>query len=260
MCLVSVIIPTFNSENTIEETITSVVQQTFMDYEILVVDGGSTDNTLHIIEKYAQKYKQVTLIKNLDDLGPAHSRLVGIKKSKSKYIAFLDSDDLWDNMKLEFQINFMEDKGYGFTFTDYQIIDEVGKVISPKISGHTANSYQQYLRRRGIANSSVVLRRELIKGLLDSAIHPTHAEDTLWWLLLLKGNFGLLAVRVPECLLSYRYSPSGRSRERLKNQIDVWKIYRHQLSLSVLKTLWCYTGYLLDVSVRKAILLSRMKL
>ena len=154
---VSVIIPTFNSEKYIAETLKSVMNQTFSDFEIVVVDGGSVDATEKIVQDFKKSFPNMRFIKNTNDQGPAHSRLVGIQSSVGKFIAFIDSDDIWFNTKLETQINFMVESSLDFTFTDYVKISDNGEIRSGITSGHNSNNYRQYLRRRGIANSTVYI-------------------------------------------------------------------------------------------------------
>lgn len=247
---VAIIIPCFNVEKYISATLDSVLKQTFDDFEIIVVDGGSTDKTLKILLEFKRNNKNIKIINNQNDLGPAHSRLVGIKASESEYIAFLDADDLWFENKLELQINKMIADGLDFTFTDYLKINDDGIILPGVISGHNSNSYKEYLRRRGIANSTVIIRREIIGDVWDGNIHKSHSEDTLWWLLLMKDR-GIKSYRVDECLCKYRISEKGLSRKILKNQTTIWHSYRNELGLNIYACLYYYPLYILDVLTRR---------
>ena len=247
---VSVIIPTFNSEKYISETLNSVINQDFKEFEVIVVDGGSKDKTENIVQNFRTNFPNLRFLKNINDQGPAHSRLVGIKLSIGQFIAFIDSDDIWFDGKLKKQIDFMSKNALDFTFTDYLQISETGEKRSGIRSGHKSNNYKQYLRRRGIANSTVIIRRSIIGSVWDDKITKSHGEDTLWWLLLMKHK-NAVAVRFPHCLTKYRIAPEGLSRKVMKNQTTVWHSYRNELGLPFFYSLINYTAYIIDVSMRR---------
>lgn len=247
---VSVIIPCFNAAKYISDTIQSVLRQTYDNYEIIVIDGGSTDETIKILKQFAETHPEIKIIHNENDQGPAHSRLVGINNASAEFIAFLDADDLWHRDKLEIQVSKMKLESLDFTFTDYSKITDDGIDIPGVIYGHSKNSYRQYLRRRGIANSTVIVRKSVIGDIWNDKITKSHGEDTLWWLLLMKAR-GIDAYRVSECLCKYRIANNGLSRKIAKNQATVWHSYRNDLELSLLQCLYYYPLYMLDVLVRR---------
>lgn len=119
--LVSVIIPVYNSEKFIKETIKTVQNQTYKNYELIVVNDCSTDNSKKIIEEEIKKDNKIKLINLKENSGVAIARNTGIDNAKGKYIAFLDADDLWEKEKLEKQIEFMSKNEYEFTFTGYEL-------------------------------------------------------------------------------------------------------------------------------------------
>ncbi|TYS59867.1 glycosyltransferase [Sutcliffiella horikoshii] len=124
--LVSVIIPCFNSEKWIIETIDSVLNQTYSNIEIIVVDDGSTDNTKDVISNYSKRIKYIYQ----QNKGPSVARNLGIKKSKGKYVAFLDSDDLWESNKLEKQVEFLENnQNIALVFSNVKVINEKGEYL-----------------------------------------------------------------------------------------------------------------------------------
>lgn len=132
--LVSIVMPSYNTADYIAESIRSVQMQTYTDWELLIVDDDSTDDTDHIVEKYLED-KRIRYFKNEHNSGAALSRNKALRESKGKWIAFLDSDDLWLPEKLEKQIKFMEENGYHFSYTDYEEIDENGKRSGTKVTG-----------------------------------------------------------------------------------------------------------------------------
>lgn len=133
--LVSIITPTYNCEKFIAETIESVINQTYKNWEMIIVDDCSTDNTKEIVEKYQKKFENIKYVILNENSGAAIARNTALKMAKGKYIAFLDSDDLWNNEKLEKQIKFMKDNNYSFTYTNYEEIDENSNSLHKIITG-----------------------------------------------------------------------------------------------------------------------------
>ena len=132
--LVSIIMPSYNTGKYIAETINSVLEQTYKNWELLIVDDDSKDNTDEVIKPYLSD-KRVRLIKNSKNRGAAISRNRALKEAKGKWIAFLDSDDLWSPEKLENQISFMREKHCCFSYTQYEEIDEQSKLLGRIVSG-----------------------------------------------------------------------------------------------------------------------------
>lgn len=131
--LVSIIMPSYNTGSFIEETIKSVLAQTYTSWELIIVDDCSTDNTDEVVGKYSDE--RIVYIKNDANAGAAVSRNRALREAKGKWIAFLDSDDLWYPQKLERQITFMETGGYDFSYTNYEEIDENSKSIGKTVTG-----------------------------------------------------------------------------------------------------------------------------
>lgn len=135
---VSIIMPNFNCEKFLDETITSVINQTYTNWELLIVDDCSTDKSVEVIKNYCEKDKRINLFINEKNSGAAASRNLALREASGKWIAFLDSDDLWLPEKLEKQLAFMVDNGYRFSYTSYEHVDEqTGKlnivVTGPKV-------------------------------------------------------------------------------------------------------------------------------
>lgn len=133
--LVSIITPTYNCGRFIEETIESIQAQTYENWEMLIVDDCSTDNTKEIVEQYQKKDPRIQYYCLPKNSGAAEARNEALRRAKGKWIAFLDSDDLWTPDKLESQIRFMEDNDYHFSCTDCEVIDEESRPIGKYISG-----------------------------------------------------------------------------------------------------------------------------
>jgi teichuronic acid biosynthesis glycosyltransferase TuaG len=209
----------------------------------------SKDKTISIIQSYQQKDNRIRLISNENDNGPAQARAVGIKVSIGSYIAFIDSDDMWLKDKLEVQINFMINNNYKFSYTRYLKMYIDGSISKASIGGHDSNSFNQYLRRRGIANSTVMLSRECIDEEVLNTVGKSHGEDTLWWLLILRKGYKAYAIQT--ALAVYRVVDGSLSSKVLNNQFNVLHSYRNELGLNIFKASFNYIGYVLDVFIRR---------
>ena len=246
--LVSIVIPSFNSGHHISDCIDSIKKQSFKDWELLVVDGGSTDHTINLVNIYIDSDPRIKLIINDNDCGPAHARANGIRSALGEYIAFIDADDLWLPEKLELQVSLMEKYNYLFTYTLYRQISVDGLSLSPVLTARKSYAYPEYLGCRGIGNLTVLAKRNLFtRDILDTFKY--RAEDTLWWLLIMKT--GVTAYLVPQVLAYYRITPGSLSSQRLKNQSAVWNAYRHVIGLGVLVCSFYYASYIVDVLLRK---------
>jgi len=249
MVTVSIVMPAFNSSAYIEHSVNSVLKQSFQDWELLVVDGGSTDETLSIINKFEMADSRVRLINNLNDRGPAHARAEGIAYAKGKYVAFLDADDLWLPEKLSLQIEFMSKNNYHFSYTSYRKMDVTGLLASCVLSTHSSFNFISGLSRRGIGSPTVVISRDLFDSNILSTIGKSHGEETLWWLLILKK--GVRAYGLLKPLALYRDTPHSLSKKVMLNQATVWHSYRNELMVPPLFAFAAYFLYLIDVFIRR---------
>ena len=132
--LVSIIMPSYNTAEYIAESIQSVLSQSYIDWELIVVDDCSTDNTDEVVKPYLSD-ERIIYLKNEMNSGAAVSRNRALREAKGRWIAFLDSDDLWMPEKLEKQISFMEENGYSFSYTNYEEIDVDGNSTGVKVTG-----------------------------------------------------------------------------------------------------------------------------
>lgn len=141
--LVSVIMPSWNTSNFIAESIQSVIDQTYENWELIIVDDCSTDNTDEVVAKFTDK--RIRYFKNEKNSGAALSRNRALREARGEWIAFLDSDDLWNPDKLEHQINFMNEHGYTLSYTEYEKIDEESKPLRIYVSGpEKVNKHKMY--------------------------------------------------------------------------------------------------------------------
>ena len=248
---VSIIIPTLNSSRFLEACLKSVVSQSYGNWEALVVDGGSTDGTLDVIESFSAMDSRVKCVSNPNDQGPGQARALGIEVSQGTVIAFLDADDLWAEDKLDKQLRFMARAGAKFSFTSYKLISEKGKLSKASLNGWNRNTFKQYLGRRGIANSTVMIERGCFPNEIFTSTGNFLAEDTLWWLWVMRAGFPAYSLKEP--LVMYRKVSGSRSSQIVSNQSSVWRIYRKEFQLSRLAAGWYYGLYAIDVLIRRAL-------
>ena len=153
MSKVSIILPVYNSEKFVAKTINSILNQTFTDWELIVIDDFSKDRSLKVIEEL--KNDKFIILKNDQNRGAAYSRNRGINVASGRFIAFVDSDDIWRKDKLEKQIKFMEDNEIGFSFTSYERVRENGELLT-RVNVPMEIKYDELLKNTIILNSTVV--------------------------------------------------------------------------------------------------------
>lgn len=242
--LVSIIMPTYNSARTVGETIASVQQQTYNNWELIITDDGSSDATVDLIKKFSSNDSRIILLQNKINSGAAISRNNSIRAAKGDFIAFLDSDDLWENDKLELQLNWMllNDK-VDFSFTAYQLIDENGKLLSKVIDLQGDNlsfSYKDMLLKKAtLGCSTVILKRSAFK-LIEMPNIRTGQDYALWLNLLKDGKRAYLFNKV---LMLYRVMPNSISRNKIKKAKRQWQIYREIEKLPLWFSLICFVSY-----------------
>lgn len=237
--LVSIIAPLYNSEKFIAETIESVLAQTYKNWEMLIVNDCSKDNGAKIAEEYSKKDKRIKLFNNEKNEGVSFTRNRAIDLSNGKYIAFLDSDDLWHKEKLEKQIGMMEEKNISLSYTAYTKINE-DKSLRGKIKVPEKVNYKGLLKGNIMGCLTVIVRKDILK---DSYFRQTKQEDYILWLELLKKvNF---SYGLQESLAFYRVLDNSRS----SNKVDLvkfnWKIYRKIEKLNLIESVYYYVIYLI---------------
>ncbi|WP_304206306.1 glycosyltransferase family 2 protein, partial [Peptostreptococcus russellii] len=197
--LVSVIVPVYNAEDFMCETLDSILAQTYKNIEIICIDDMSKDSSRLIIEDYASKYENIRPILLEENGGVSNARNVGIANARGRYIAFLDSDDVWMPEKIEKQIKFMQENKYAFTFTGYRFMDADSKLLNTVVHAKKELTYDKLLRQNAISCLTVVIDREYIEDIYMPKIHH---EDYAAWLRILKK--GYKAYGLDEILAKYR--------------------------------------------------------
>lgn len=240
--LVSIITPVHNSEQFLECCIESVLTQTYENWEHILVDDCSSDNSKAIIESYQEQDPRIKYYGLQENSGAGMARNKGIEFAKGKYIAFLDSDDVWYPEKLEKQLHFMEQNNYHFTFTDYDQINEAGQRLSKVLKCKPIVTYKNALYKNPIGCLTVIYDVDFFGKQYMSSIRKR--QDYALWLKLLKKTNGY---GLNECLASYRVGNESISANKLDLLKYEWKIYRDEENLPFLKS----TFYLISAIVLK---------
>lgn len=230
--LVSIITPSYNSSKYIEETIASVQAQTYSYWEMLITDDGSTDNSFEIIKKICKKDSRIKLF-SIKNAGPAVARNNSIKHAKGKYVAFLDSDDLWMPNKLALQIKFMVKNNFNFTFTSYMMIDEKSNIIKNSlISSSHKISYNDMLSENSIGCLTAVYDQEKIGKIYMPNIRKRQ-DYGLWFKILKNEKF---AYGMKESLAYYRIGQSSLSKNKFELIKWNWILFHKVEKNSVIKS------------------------
>ncbi len=230
--LISIVIPVYNAEKFIEETVESVVNQSYTDWELLLVNDASTDKSGEIIDKLAASDSRIKAF-HIEGGGAAVARNTGTANATGRYLTFLDADDLWEKDKLEKELLFLKEKESAFVFTGYEFADESGKGTGKIVRVPENLSYKQALKNTTIFTSTVMF--DMKKTGRDLLYMPQiKSEDTaLWWKIL---RMGYVANGLDENLVKYRRSAKTLSSNKLEAIRRVWNLYRRSEGLSVFKS------------------------
>ncbi len=236
--LVSIITPSYGSASFISDTIESVLNQTYKNWEMLIVDDLSPDNSNKTIEEYTKKDGRIKLIKLEKNSGPAVARNKAIKEAQGRYIAFLDADDLWLPNKLEIQIKFMKEKKCALSYTSYNLIDEENKGLGEFIVP-TSVSHSDLLKTNSIGCLTVIYDTEIIgKTYFPDIIKK---QDFALWLKILENINQVEGIT--EILAVYRIRKVSVSSNKIKNTIFIWKIFREHAHLNIIKSIYYFLHY-----------------
>ncbi|WP_318406934.1 glycosyltransferase family 2 protein [Photobacterium leiognathi] len=249
MSLVSIITATYNSSTTILETYLSIKNQSYKNWEWIITDDCSVDNTVDIIREIIKTDNRVRFFVNDVNSGAAVARNNSLNNVNGEYIAFIDSDDLWSSDKLEKQIEFMVSNDIGFSFTGYGLIDISGadlkKSVDIKPIGKV--SYFDMLKKKAtLGCSTVVLKKDKFDSISMPLIRT--GQDYALWLNLLKDN--KYAYHLNENLMQYRIMPNSISRNKFKKALRQWEIYRDLENLPFLFSFKCFVFYAVRAILR----------
>lgn len=234
MVAVSIIIPVYNAGRYIGETLRSVRAQTFLDYEVLIVDDNSSDESPVIIESFCSADPRFSLVRNVANFGAAKCRNQMLQMSRGRYIAFLDADDLWHPDKLRLQILAMQDSGAVMSCTAVDVIDEDSGILGVR-SVPSKITYDILAKRTPIVNSTVIVDVHGVGSISVPDIR--RRQDLALWLKLIREHGPALGVS--QRLASYRVHSESLSRNKLISALYTWKVFRDVEGIPLLRAM-CY--------------------
>lgn len=236
--LISIITPTYNCGNFIGETIESVINQTYKNWEMIIVDDCSTDNTKEIVDNYSKRDSRIKYYCLEVNLGAAVARTKAMELAKGDYIAFLDSDDLWMENKLGCQIKIMKENNWNFTSTDYEQIDEDSKSLNKVIKTVSKIDYNRLLLDCPVGNSTVMYNVKAM-GKFEVPNIRKRNDDALWLQMLKKEKY---IHGINKTLMKYRIRNNSISSNKLKVIKYHWILYRDIEHLSIIRSIFhiCY--------------------
>ena len=232
MELVSIIMPYFKKIDFIDETIESILNQTYDKFELLIIYDDVDKEELNYLKQIADKDKRINILQNNENLGAGLSRNKGIDNSQGKFIAFIDSDDIWFNNKLEKQIKFMNENNCCISHTSYQIINSKNEFISNRIARDFDN-FKSLLKSCDIGLSTVIMDKSIFSNDLKFPKIKTK-EDFVLWLKVLKKNHKIKALN--ENLSKWRKLENSLSSSIFQKIKDGFKVYNHYMGFNFLKS------------------------
>ncbi len=232
---VSIIVPVYQLEKYILQTISCVLAQTYADWELLLVEDCSKDNTDGVITEYlaAHPDERIRLIRQEENLGAAEARNRGVRESRGRYIAYLDGDDLWEPEKLDHELRFLKEKKAAFVFMSYEFADSEGVGNGKVVHVPERLTYRQALKNTTIFTTTVMFdTRRIGKEMLE--MPRIKSEDTaLWWKILRQGY---VAYGLDENLVRYRRPPKSLSSNKIEAIRRIWYLYRKAEGLDVFRS------------------------
>lgn len=252
--MVSIIVPVYCAEQYIAETIEMVKKQTYRNWELILVDDCSSDNSAHVIEQEIARaaaegiVSRISLIRKGQNEGAAGARNTGIDAARGRYIAFLDADDIWMSDKLEKELAFMEEKQAAFAFTAYEFGDENAKGTGKIVTVPERLTYRKALSRTIIFTTTVIFDTDKISK--EQIYMPVVAsEDTAtWWKVLRQGY---VAYGLNEVLAIYRRPEKSLSSNKFVAMQRIWNLYRKEEKLSLPVSAFCFFFWAMRATLRR---------
>lgn len=235
--LVSIIMPNYNGGNYLKETIASVISQSYQNWELIIADDCSADNSLEIIEQFNDE--RIRVIRSQENCGAAVSRNKAIAEANGRWIAFLDSDDLWDKDKLSLQLKFMNDQKCAFSFTHY-FFDRNDGILKEFAPSKDRYDYKAILKHCYIACPTVIYDSSVL-GKVYMPVDAVKREDFGCWLKILRQD--VQAYCLHKCLTTVRIHTDSVSYDKTKMIKYQWNVYRRVENLSIVRSLYYMTHW-----------------
>ena len=252
---VSIITPSWNSEGYIKDTVQSVQNQTYKNWEMIIVDDCSTDRTVEIVENIAKTDSRVKILRQENNLGAGAARTRGMQSASGRFIAYLDADDIWKPEKLEKQVDFMIRNNYGFSCTSYEVIDNDGKSMNKYVHMLPKVDYIGFLTNNLLQTVGIMVDTDKVDKKYLVIPDIRRRQDAATWLQILKAGF--VCYGIDEILAEYRRTEGSLSSDKFKAAKGVWSLYRDIENLSLPFSCYCFFRYAV-LAVWKRLYIRRM--
>jgi len=231
--VVTIIIPNFNKQEFLEECINSVIDQSFREWKLIIIDDGSTDSSISLLSKFKNN-KKIKIIELKKNKGPSFCRNLGMRLSTTRYLAFLDSDDYWDKDKLKDQIYFMTKENFQITFSDYYFFRENQKEkIIKSTNVPISFALKTFIKNSSINTSTLIIEKSIIGNTRFKKIPLL--EDYIFKCDLFRK--GISAHKLNKTNTAYRLTHEMRSSDKIKNLLILWSVNKKYNNLSFFKNL-----------------------
>lgn len=242
MNLVSVIVPFYKKKKYFRKTLSSIINQTYKKLEILIIYDDTNIEDLKFLKRHLKTDKRIKLIINKKNIGAGYSRNRGIELSKGKFIAFIDSDDIWKKNKISIQLEFMIENNFDASHTDYKIISSENKYLGYR-KARNINEIRDILKSCDIGLSSVMINKSKIKKNIKFPNLKTK-EDFIFWIRLLKNKVEFKSLN--KCLMTWRETKNSLSSSTSQKLFDGFKVYNIYLKFNFIKS--CLYLFLLSIN------------
>jgi len=231
--LVSIIVPYYQCKDYIFQSVNSVIQQTYKNWELILVDDENSSHSRNLLKKIKTKHKNIKIYSTNLNVGAGFARNLGIEKSKGKFIAFLDSDDYWDKTKIEKQIIFLKEKKIDICYTGYSVLSNKKIIYKPKTP--IFMNYYNFLKECPICCSSVLIKKKILINLKFK--NYKNKEDYDMWLRIAKKKNNFFGIN--EYLTFYRARENSLSSFQVSKLTNAFNIYKEQYGFRIFFILFC---------------------
>lgn len=250
MATISIVVPVYNAAKYIEQTVSMVQKQTYTDWELILVEDCSKDESRKVLQNLENSLRdsRIRVIYKEKNEGAAKARNTGVMAATGEYLAFLDADDIWKETKLEKELAFMKQKDAAFVFTSYEFGDEQGNGTGKFVNVPDTLNYKQALSRTVIFTSTTLFDlKKLGKELVTMPVVPSEDSAT-WWQIL---RAGYTAYGFQEVTTVYRRPPKSLSSNKGKAIQRIWYLYRKVERLSLPVSMFCFIGWAVRATLRR---------
>lgn len=246
--LVSIVTPVYNVERFLRDTIKTVQDQTYDNWEWLLVDDRSSDRSVEIIKEAAKSDERIRLIQLSRNGGAATARNTGIDAAYGRFLAFQDADDLWHPEKLAKQVALMQQHDVAFSFTGYEFAEVGGQPNGTRVSVPPQLTYRQALKNTTIFTGTVMIDLSQIDKSIVLMPNVGSEDTATWWNIL---RSGVIAYGLNEVLTYYRRSDETLSSNKLTAVRRTWRLYREQQKLGLVYSSYCFIWYVFNATKRR---------